>query len=270
MIEKQLAVIASAETFDFTGLDHNDGWTGQGLSLRTEQVADSDKLDNREAVEQEYDPLPDWAVAPVESVRSPSPMAPSSGASEPGASDDAPVMSPLADDGGARFRRGLVIHRLLELLPELPVAERAAAAMRFADTNAAEFGPTARRDIVERVMAVLEEPAFAPIFGPNSRAEVALAGRLGGRAVSGRVDRLCVADGAVLIVDYKSQRSAPAGPNAIPAAYLRQMAVYRALAREIFPDRTVRCALLWTSEPRLTPLSDTLMDAAIANIPGVT
>jgi ATP-dependent helicase/nuclease subunit A len=42
--------------------------------------------------------------------------------------------------------------------------------------------------------------------------------------------------------------------------YLRQMAAYRAILRQIFPDRPVRCALVWTRDADVTLLPDNLLD----------
>ena len=70
---------------------------------------------------------PAWADRPPPAEPDPpKPLLPSrpSGA-EP------PTISPLADAGRDRFKRGLLVHRLLQSLPELPAAERDAAARRF-------------------------------------------------------------------------------------------------------------------------------------------
>jgi len=113
---------------------------------------------------------------------------------------------------------------------------------------------------------VLQSPDLAGLFGPGSRAEAPLVGlgprdETGGRAVvSGQVDRLAVTDEAVLVADYKTLRPPPADPANAPVAYLRQMALYRALLREIYPGRPVRCALVWTDGPRLALLPDALLD----------
>ena len=45
------------------------------------------------------------------------------------------------------------------------------------------------------------------------------------------------------------------------ALYLRQMAAYRRLLRDIWPGRPVEAALLWTDGARLMPLPDSLLDA---------
>jgi ATP-dependent helicase/nuclease subunit A len=106
------------------------------------------------------------------------------------------------------------------------------------------------------------------LFGPSSRAEVPLAGVIGDQAVFGQIDRLAITDAEVLIVDYKSDREPPVEPDRVPVAYVRQMAAYRALLREIYPGRAVRCALLWTAAPRLMMLEEALLDHhALADAP---
>jgi ATP-dependent helicase/nuclease subunit A len=62
----------------------------------------------------------------------------------------------------------------------------------------------------------------------------------------------------VLIADYKTGR--PPQSGVAPVAYLRQMAAYRAVLRAIYPDRPVRCALVWTQEPSVALLPDALLD----------
>ena len=42
----------------------------------------------------------------------------------------------------------------------------------------------------------------------------------------------------------------------MPAAYLAQLAAYRAAVSAVYPGKTVRCALLWTEGPALLPISD--------------
>ena len=106
-------------------------------------------------------------------------------------------------------------------------------------------------------------PDLAPLFGPSSRAEVPLAGLVetaaGPQVISGQVDRLLVEDRTISLVDFKTQRPAPSTPESVPRYYLRQMAAYRALLAEIYPDREIRSFLLWTDQPRLMQLSDALL-----------
>ena len=100
--------------------------------------------------------------------------------------------------------------------------------MHGLDTNACDA-------LVSEVVNILEHVDFKPIFGTNSRAEVALVGRLSfgeiDEVVSGQVDRMVVTDREVYVVDYKTMRPVPASAEAAPATYLRQLAVYRALLK---------------------------------------
>ena len=67
-------------------------------------------------------------------------------------------------------------------------------------------------------------------------------------------------DEAVRIVDYKTNRPPPNDARDVPPIYLRQMAAYRAVLREIYPLLTIRCALLWTDGPRLMQISEELLE----------
>ncbi|MGE0179440.1 MAG: PD-(D/E)XK nuclease family protein, partial [Sphingomonas sp.] len=92
-------------------------------------------------------------------------------------------------------------------------------------------------------------------------AEAPVAAVIGdGVVVSGTVDRLLVAPDRILVADFKTGRRVPAQAADAPPSHLRQMAVYRAALRTIFPDRPVEAALLYTESPILLPLPDALLD----------
>jgi ATP-dependent helicase/nuclease subunit A len=110
------------------------------------------------------------------------------------------------------------------------------------------------------VLAVLDEPNLAELWGPNSRAEVPIVGLIGEQALSGQIDRLVVTDGRVLIVDFKTVRPAPASEQQVPALYLQQLATYRAALRRIYPGHEVDGAFLWTDGPVLMPIAAALLD----------
>ncbi len=160
---------------------------------------------------------------------------------------------------GDRFRRGALVHTLLQHLPALPAGEREAAALRHvADGHGLPDGVAA--GLAREALAVLETPELAGLFGPGSVAEQPLAGRVGDTVVSGRVDRLAVLADRVLVADFKTSVDAPPGVADTPAPYLRQMAAYRAVLRAIWPGRAVVCALVWTRGPSVSVLPDRLLD----------
>ncbi|MGF1542946.1 MAG: double-strand break repair helicase AddA [Parvularculaceae bacterium] len=174
--------------------------------------------------------------------------------------------APAPAGGVDAYARGAAIHRLLEILPDVPPADRAGAADRLLARSAAGTDDATRAAWREEALRVLADEAFAAAFAPGGRAEAAIAGdvEVDGRTlrVHGRIDRLVVADGAALIVDYKTNRPPPAEPHDAPAAYLAQMGAYRALATRLWPGRRVAAALVWTYAPRLMALPDALIDEA--------
>uniref|UniRef100_UPI0034D20832 PD-(D/E)XK nuclease family protein n=1 Tax=Desertibaculum subflavum TaxID=2268458 RepID=UPI0034D20832 len=199
--------------------------------------------------------LPGWALsaAPPEPVP-PRPLAPS----RPDG-DEASMLPPFAATR-ERFRRGLLIHRLLQTLPDLAAEARPAAAAAYLAHAAPELDEAARADLARESLALFDLPEAAPLFGPASRAEVPITGRVGDAVVSGQVDRIAITDDAVHLVDYKTNRPPPARVEDMPAMYRRQMSLYAAVLRQIFPNRAVRAAILWTDGPRLMNLPAHMLD----------
>ena len=205
---------------------------------------------------------PHWiATAPPAEPDLPVPLAPS----RPDNAALGPVpasASPLSerDTAGRRFLRGKLIHLLLQHLPALPSADWDAAARVWLDRPGHGLPAGAAPAIAAEALSILRDPALAPLFGPGSRAEVPLTGVVDGVVIGGLVDRLAVLDDAVLVADFKTNRDPPSDPAKTPVLYLRQLAAYRAVLRGIFPDRPVRCALVWTQAARISMLSDEHLD----------
>ncbi len=259
MVKRALVGTAEPTAFDFTG-EIGGGWQGPGLRFATVQATAPEQAEEALPEDLGSAPLPPWAErVPAPEPAPPKPLAPS----RPSGLEPA-VRSPLGADDGLRFRRGLIVHRLLQSLPDLPPDRRRAAAERFLASSVHGLDGEQQAELLAETLAVLAQPDFAPLFGPGSRAEVPVVGTIEGRQgteiVSGQIDRLVVTDQAVLVIDYKTNRPAPASETQVAPLYLRQMALYRAVLQGIYPDRPVRSLLLWTEGPRIMQLSDALLE----------
>lgn len=215
-------------------------------------------------------PLPPWVFAPPPpEPNPPRPLAPSR------PTHDVPApLSPLAEqisggsDADTRFRRGRLIHTLLQHLPNIAATDRPAAAARILLPTNNDLQENEREDLIREVLTIIDHPDTAALFGPDSHAEVPLTGLVAYRGrdgdrplvVSGRVDRLIVEKTRILVVDFKTNRPPPRDPAGVPRIYLEQMAAYRALLSDIYPGKTVECALLWTVGPYWTSLDSDLLD----------
>lgn len=186
---------------------------------------------------------------------------------------DPPPLAPLALSDGNRFLRGTLTHNLLEHLPNHTPEARAEAAHRFVQARAGHMSEAFRRSIVDETLAVIADPDFADLFGPNSRAEVTLAAELPhpeGKGpplkISGQIDRLVVLADRVCIIDYKTNRPPPHDPADVAEAYLLQLAAYKLALAQLYPEREIETALLWTDGPRLMRFPPELIDHHAARV----
>ncbi len=148
-------------------------------------------------------------------------------------------------------------------LPDLPLAERQVAAHRYLRQKIHGLEPAEQEHIAQTLIDLLASHQFATVFAPGSLAEVPLIGRIqsvrGPLMITGQIDRLIVTPDHVMIVDYKTGRLPPQTPEAIPQAYLRQMAAYQAILRQLYPHLPIRTALLWTETPSLMEIPQALL-----------
>jgi ATP-dependent helicase/nuclease subunit A len=169
------------------------------------------------------------------------------------------------------LRRGKLVHRLLQSLPDVPAEGRREAALRYLARNSDEWADDQRETLAAQVLALIGDTRFASVFAPGSRAEVSIVGRVDrpGRTpalVSGQIDRLAMTPAEVLIVDYKTNHAPPATIAEAPAAYIRQLALYRAVLARLYPGLPIRAALLWTERPEMMEIPASALDAQLATI----
>jgi ATP-dependent helicase/nuclease subunit A len=213
-------------------------------------------------------PLPAWTAAPAAAEA----FARYASPSDLGEGAQVPSPSPLAAAGGlGRFRRGDLIHRLLQILPDLPAKDWASGAGSLL-ARERDLTDVQRAEMTAAALSVLRDPAFAEVFGAGSRAEVAIAGSAKALPldlkISGRIDRLVVLPDRVLVADFKTNQPSPTRIEDADPAYLRQMAIYAAVLADVFPGRAIEAALVWTDGPKLMPIPENLMAQSLAGLTG--
>lgn len=201
--------------------------------------------------------LPTWALQPVgPEPRPPRPLAPSAATDDDSA--DPPFLPGTRADAA---RRGVLMHRLLERLPDLPEGARTDAGRRWLDQNGADLSDDVRAAMLTSVLSVLAMPDWAAALGGSSLAEVPIAATVGGQVIAGTIDRLLVTPTRVTIVDFKTTRRPPQSEAEIPTGTLRQMAAYVAALETIYPGRHVQAAVLYTHAPQLIALTPGVLAA---------
>ena len=158
----------------------------------------------------------------------------------------------------------------MQSLPDIPAGRRLKAAQDYLSRSGTKLTAGERDHLAKQVMLILEDARFCELFAPGSCAEVPIVGRIfeGGETVRvpGQVDRLVVTQDAVLIADFKTNQNPPRRIDEVPPAYVKQLALYRAVLKKLYPDRSVRAALVWTEVPDLMELSAEVLDAALTQV----
>ena len=167
--------------------------------------------------------------------------------------EEADSASPLEDNSGF-YRRGTLIHRLLQFLPQNK-GDKSKAVDLFLQKYAADFSEKSRHQIKDEVIKMLDKPEFSDIFGPCSRAEVPVMGESDGKIISAQIDRLVVLPDKIIIVDFKTNRPAYRTIEQTPPVYINQLKTYADLAAKIYPNKPIETYILWTNETRLMRIS---------------
>ena len=222
-----------------------EGW-GPGLIWESRGSGQSRTRSSKSSLEPIAVPEFLLQPAPIE-ARPPRPLAPSQIVED---SDVAPPPSPEMREAA---RRGSLLHTLFERLPGVEPANRLPLALKW--LQRAGVGGSSAQEIAGAACAVIADPAYAELFSPNSLAEAPIAAALpDGRVIAGTVDRLCIGERLVRVIDFKTGRNVPSGIADVPPAHQAQMQAYAEALKVIFPGRDVEASLLYTAGPRLISL----------------
>ena len=63
---------------------------------------------------------------------------------------------------------------------------------------------------------------------------------------SSTIDKLIIASDRVIAVDFKTNRTVPGSAAQVPSGLFRQMAAYAHALTQIYPDRQIDTAIIWT------------------------
>lgn len=202
-------------------------------------------------------PLPDYFYddAPIER-RPYNPLTPGQVMDE---DSDIAARSPLDNtDLSKFFNRGIIIHKLLELLPQSNKDNWEKITQQFLQQKNWQLPHKQQADIFKEVMAVMHNPEFADIFDASALVEVPISGILGDDSISGRIDRLLIKENEILLIDFKTNRKPPMNAQSVANIYIKQLKTYKSLLQEIWPNKKIRCALLWTDNCTLMSMDTVL------------
>ncbi|MGE3479115.1 MAG: double-strand break repair helicase AddA [Dongiaceae bacterium] len=249
---RQGAESAGAEEIDFNLENFYPGWQGKGWRLA--DVKQKFPLASPEIkTEAKSFPLPLWAREKITPLEQPMNLIPSR--QERNLELYLPPEAPSPGVLSGR-ERGNLIHAAFHYLSRQPAMGRPAALQQLLARKAPWLGEAEKQTLSQEILSVMSDERFSQVFDKAARGEVPIIGRINGRLISGVMDRLLITPDKILLVDFKTNRPAPQSLAEVPLSYRRQMAAYAGLLRQIYPQRQVVSALLWTAIPKLMPLPE--------------
>ncbi len=160
-------------------------------------------------------------------------------------------------DTEAAKKRGTQIHSLLEHLPAVDPKDRAKTTRNL-------LPPDATGDIANEALAVLGKAELGFLFEANTLSEVSVTAAFGENRLMGTIDRLIVGPNKVLAVDFKSNAVVPDSPEACPEGVLRQLGAYAVALKQVYPDREIETAIVWTRTAEIMYLPHDIVTAALS------
>jgi len=175
--------------------------------------------------------------------------------------DEETSLSPVEKTPENRFLRGNLIHKMLQYLPEIAADRQLQVARDYMSAHGQGLDEGQQIATLAEIETILSHPRFAAVFAPGSVAEAPIVARLKTKTgqdviLNGQIDRLCIRDNEILIVDYKTNKPPPASIAAVNQQYIRQLAAYREALCEIYPDHAIHAALLWTHNATLMEIDE--------------
>ena len=138
------------------------------------------------------------------------------------------------------FTRGKIIHSILQYLPKIEKARRGIWIKKYLESiNVVEE----KGEIYDKVLAF--DKKYGYLFDLEGKSEVSLSGVVNNKAVLVRLDRLCIMQDKVIIIDYKSHRNATAF---LLAEIEKQMLTYKTLVQEVYPNKKIECMVIWIED----------------------
>ncbi|OOZ40636.1 hypothetical protein BOW53_06830 [Solemya pervernicosa gill symbiont] len=165
----------------------------------------------------------------------------------------------LSSDGDEDGRdRGLLIHRMLELLTQARVNS-----VEVKNRICSEFDMEPQDEILQQsfdeAQAVVDAAEHRAFFNSqnylHAYSEAPISFKDDGVMVYGIIDRLVVTETEVIVIDYKSHRSATVEEDSLVEHYRPQIHLYCKGVGKLFPDKRVRGGLLFTAANRFRELT---------------
>jgi len=153
------------------------------------------------------------------------------------------------DDG---ILRGNIIHRILALLTAKKTVPEQALLQQVAGEFSLSVECPALEEYWQEASRLIHHPALQEFFDPArfiaAYNEIPVQYFISRRFIHGIIDRLVLNQNNIIVIDYKTQQYADRKNLAkLAKPYFEQIRLYSNGVQKIWPEKTVRCILLFTA-----------------------
>ncbi|AIK97225.1 UvrD-helicase domain-containing protein [Candidatus Odyssella acanthamoebae] len=148
----------------------------------------------------------------------------------------------------AQAHRGILIHKLLEILPELHPSLWQEKGMQVIQGMTNDLA--LQQDCLTTTLTLLKSDNLRDFFGQDSVAELEVMTANGDLI---RLDRIVLGP-IIKILDYKSSQTPPLSADQISASIKQQLKGYKQALAFLYPNTPIDCYVLWTTNGRLDQL----------------
>jgi ATP-dependent helicase/nuclease subunit A len=255
IIQEAIKKIGTKKTQIFASTKEYGTYPNEVISYQTKQL---EKVESKNSNDASYlsdinISFPNWLKnKPINEQSSTKTLSPSK-ADEQNAP---PAFSPLKHDDSYKYLRGNLIHKMLEIIPNIEKKLHKTSCKNFLDKFAPDLTNDQKENLIKETLSVIYNENFCELFMENSKAEVPIIGKIEDKTASGIIDRIVILKDEVIIVDYKTNRPPPKNVDDTPKIYIKQLSIYKKILSDIYPNKKITCTLLWTDIPKLMHIPD--------------
>jgi len=163
-------------------------------------------------------------------------------------------------------QRGIVLHRMLQLISEQPNAPEKREKIKSSFSS--QINQNEISLLWDEAQALIQQNALAYIYDPDrfdvAYNEVPIYYNLPGYHVHGVVDRVVITEDTVYIVDYKTQLTTDRSTQSeIASNYIPQMSLYCHGAKLLWPGKDVKAQILFTRNANMVNIDTVSVEKAI-------
>ncbi len=148
---------------------------------------------------------------------------------------------------------GNIIHKILELfIKKLKNNNILLKIEKHLNQHYKELESAEKKEILRQIKILSIDKKFEFLRINKLETEIPIFSNIDNQIISGKIDLLVIKQDEIIIIDYKSNKINKEEINEIAKKYQNQLELYRVIIQEIYPDKKIKSAIIWTYLSEIT------------------